>query len=71
VGDLAVAWLLLEQAAIAHARLQAAGADQEFYQAKLMTARYFAHERLPLCQARIKIIRAGDRLPMEMAETCF
>jgi len=71
VGDLVVAWLLLEQAAIAHARLQAAGADQEFYQAKLMTARYFAHERLPLCQARIKIIRAGDRLPMEMAETCF
>jgi hypothetical protein len=71
MGDLVVAWLLLEQAAIAHARLQAADADQEFYQAKLTTARYFAQERLPLCQARIKIMRAADRLPLEMPEPGF
>ena len=71
MGDLVVAWLLLEQAAIAHTRWQEPGADQEFYQAKITTARYFAHERLPLCQARIKIMRAGDRLPMEMAENAF
>ena len=71
MGDLVVAWLLLEQAAIAHTRLQAAGADQEFYQAKLTTARYFAQERLPLCQARIKIMRAADRLPLDMAESGF
>ncbi|OGP59100.1 MAG: hypothetical protein A2V67_08140 [Deltaproteobacteria bacterium RBG_13_61_14] len=71
MGDLIVSWLLLDQAVIAHTRLQEEGADQEFYQAKLITARYFAQERIPLGLSRAQVIGTGHRFPMEMRESAF
>ena len=71
VGDLTVSWLLLEQAVLAEAKRQEKGADQGFLEAKIHTARFFARERLPMCQARAEVIRAGDRSPMEMKEEAF
>jgi alkylation response protein AidB-like acyl-CoA dehydrogenase len=51
VGDLAIGWLLLRQAEVAQAALDAgnaSAADVNFYSGKVAAAQWFAHNRLPL-----------------------
>ncbi|MFZ8981982.1 MAG: acyl-CoA dehydrogenase, partial [Candidatus Nanopelagicales bacterium] len=52
-GDLVIGWLLLRQAEVALAALEAGatGKDKEFYEGKVVTAKWFAQNRLPLLAA--------------------
>jgi acyl-CoA dehydrogenase len=50
-------WLMAKSAAIADARR--AGAEREFYEAKLATARFYAQQVLPRALALARIVQSG------------
>jgi 3-(methylthio)propanoyl-CoA dehydrogenase len=56
-GYVAGGWLLAKSAAIAAAKL--AGAEREFYQAKVQTAAFYAAHVLPLAGALARVVEAG------------
>jgi len=72
-GDLVIGWLLLRQAEIAQARLDAgdAGRDEAFYQGKVAAAKWFAHNRLPLLAAERVVAEGTDLDVMELPEEAF
>ncbi|MGA0067421.1 MAG: acyl-CoA dehydrogenase, partial [Candidatus Nanopelagicales bacterium] len=59
-GDLVIGWLLLRQAEVALAALEAGatGKDKEFYEGKVVTAKWFAQNRLPLLAAERAVAEA-------------
>ena len=72
-GDLIIGWLLLRQAEVAQAALEAGATDKDvdFYTGKIAAAKWFAHNRLPLLTAE-KIAAAGTDLDiMELPESAF
>ncbi len=72
-GDLVISWLLLKQADVAIAAL-AAGAserDKNFYESKLVTAKWFAQNRLPLLTAERSIAEATSLEVMEIDVELF
>ncbi|MDA3644746.1 acyl-CoA dehydrogenase [Saccharopolyspora indica] len=73
MGDLLIGWLLLRQAEIALAALDAGAPakDQPFYQGKVAVARFFAKNVLPELTGRRKIIEAADNSLMELDESVF
>ena len=73
VGDLVVGWLLIRQAEVAQAALEAGAADKDvaFYEGKLATARWFAANRLPLLAAERVVAETTDLEVMELAEESF
>jgi alkylation response protein AidB-like acyl-CoA dehydrogenase len=73
VGDLVLAWLLQEQAAVAIAALDAgnAGADRAFYEGKIAGASFFAKSFLPLLTSTKAIIENIDNEIMELDEASF
>ena len=72
-GDLVIGWLLLRQAEIALAALDAgaSGKDKDFYEGKVVTAKWFAQNRLPLLAAERAIAEATDDAIMDLPETAF
>lgn len=72
-GDLVIGWLLLRQAEIALGALDAgaSGKDKDFYEGKVVTARWFAQNRLPLLAAERAIAEATDDAIMDLPETAF
>ncbi|WP_100445056.1 acyl-CoA dehydrogenase [Glycomyces xiaoerkulensis] len=70
VGDLTVAWLLLRQAEVAQAKLDA-GADDDFYRGKVASAKFFAREVLPRLTADRKIVEAADLTAMDLPDGAF
>ncbi|GAA2815954.1 acyl-CoA dehydrogenase [Saccharopolyspora taberi] len=72
MGDLLVGWLLLRQAEVAHAALDAgAGKDEAFYKGKIAAARFFAKNVLPELKSRRKIVEAADNSLMDLDESVF
>ena len=73
VGDLLVAWLLQQQAAVAIEALDggAEGADALFYQGKIGAASFFAKNFLPLLSGTREVIAALDNEVMELDEAAF
>jgi len=71
LGDMVVAWLMLEQASIALHAIKTNPPDQNFYQTKLQTAKFFARKNLPIAITRLQTIRTPDRTPLEMNEAEF
>ncbi len=73
VGDLLIGWLLLGQAAVAHAALSAGAStgDEAFYRGKIATARYFAANMLPRLGALRGIIENLDDEIMFLPESAF
>ncbi|MER7013084.1 acyl-CoA dehydrogenase [Saccharopolyspora sp. NPDC000359] len=73
MGDLLIGWLLLRQAEIALAALDAGASakDESFYQGKVAVARFFAKNVLPELTGRRKIIEAADNSLMELDESVF
>ncbi|MFI0465394.1 acyl-CoA dehydrogenase [Saccharopolyspora sp. 5N102] len=73
MGDVLIGWLLLRQAEIALAALDAGASakDQPFYQGKVAVARFFAKNVLPELTGRRKIIEAADNSLMELDESVF
>lgn len=72
-GDLVIGWLLIRQAEVALAALQAGAdpKDREFYEGKVATARWFASNRLPLLAAERAIAQATDDAIMSLPEGAF
>jgi alkylation response protein AidB-like acyl-CoA dehydrogenase len=73
VGDLVTAWLLLRQAGVALAALEAGatGRDKVFYEGKVAAARFFAVQVLPLLAAQRAIAESVDNSLMEIPEAAF
>ncbi|MER7705196.1 acyl-CoA dehydrogenase [Kitasatospora sp. NPDC097605] len=72
-GDVVVGWLLLRQAAVALAKLEAgaSGKDVPFYQGKVAAARFFARNVLPTVAPQRLIAEGIDNEIMELAEEAF
>ena len=72
-GDLVIGWLLLKQADVATAALAAGPNDRDkrFYESKLVTARWFAQNRLPLIAAERAVAEATSLEVMEIDEDLF
>jgi alkylation response protein AidB-like acyl-CoA dehydrogenase len=72
-GDLVIGWLLMRQAEVALAALEAgaSGKDKDFYEGKVVTAKWFAQNRLPLLAAERAVAEATDDAIMNLAEEAF
>ncbi len=72
-GDLLIGWLLLREAEVALAALDAGPSerDRAFYLGKVETAKWFARNRLPLLTAERAIAEATDLELMDLAEESF
>ncbi|MHB0928955.1 MAG: acyl-CoA dehydrogenase [Candidatus Nanopelagicales bacterium] len=73
LGDLIIGWLLLQQAAVAQAALDAGSKDKDlaFYTGKIATARWFARNRLPLLSAERYVCEHTDDDIMTMPIEAF
>jgi len=73
-GDLVVGWLLLRQAEVAKAALDAGTAsakDHKFYEGKIAAASFFARNVLPKIAAERQIAEATDNSLMDVSEDAF
>lgn len=72
-GDLVIGWLLLRQAEVAIAALDAGASerDRSFYEGKVATAKWFAQNRLPLLAAERAVAEATDDAIMSLPEDAF
>lgn len=70
LGDVVIGWLLLRQAEVALAALDAGAADP-FYEGKLAAARFFAATVLPELSARRQVAATVDLALMELPEQAF
>ena len=73
VGDLLIGYLLLRQAVVAQAALDAGASpkDNDFYAGKLAVAHWFARNVLPELTARRAVIEGADSSLMEVPEGAF
>jgi alkylation response protein AidB-like acyl-CoA dehydrogenase len=73
LGDVIVGWLLLRQAEVATAALDAGatGRDRVFYEGKIAAAHFFAHTVLPELSARKTITEMTDLALMDLPEESF
>ncbi|MEU1421388.1 acyl-CoA dehydrogenase [Kitasatospora sp. NPDC005751] len=72
-GDVVVGWLLLRQAAVALAKLEAGASEKDvaFYQGKVAAARFFAKNILPTVGSQRLIAEGIDNEIMDLAEEAF
>jgi len=73
-GDLVVGWLLLRQAEVARAALDAgtsSARDQGFYEGKIAAASFYARTVLPKLASERQIAEATDNSLMDVAEDAF
>ncbi len=72
-GDVVVGWLLLRQAAVALAKLEAGASEKDvpFYRGKVAAAKHFARTVLPTTAAQRQIAENVDNELMELAEEAF
>jgi alkylation response protein AidB-like acyl-CoA dehydrogenase len=73
LSELVIGWLLLRQAQVAQAALDAGatGDDADFYTGKLASARYFAEAVLPKARQRRELAAAEDGGLMDVPEGAF
>jgi len=73
-GDLVIGWLLIRQAEVALGALESEtlnARDRAFYEGKVVTARWFAENRLPLIAAERVVAEATTLDVMELDEASF
>jgi hypothetical protein len=73
-GNLACAYMLLDQALLAQKRINQLGTDHfdyPFYNGKVVSAKYFAHNVLPQVMGTALIVKEGDTSAIEAAENIF
>ncbi len=74
MSELAVGWLLLEQASIAAQKAQSVNEthpDRHFYAGKRYAARWYARSVLSLAPAKARTIAAADESPNEIPDEAF
>jgi alkylation response protein AidB-like acyl-CoA dehydrogenase len=74
MSELAVAWLLLEGAVIAHdeaAELDSNHPDRAFYIGKIAAAQYYARNVLPGVEDKARLLDIEDRSPLDIPDAAF
>ncbi|MBV9485576.1 MAG: acyl-CoA dehydrogenase [Frankiaceae bacterium] len=74
LGDVVVGWLLLRGAEVALAALTAGPAsdkDKDFYEGKIIAAKFFAQTRLPLLHGERVVLEGTNLEVMELPESAF
>ncbi|MCL6251018.1 acyl-CoA dehydrogenase C-terminal domain-containing protein [Altererythrobacter sp. KTW20L] len=71
IGTLAIGWSWLKLATVAHGQLAAGEGDKAFLEAKLITARFYAEQQLPLCTALRHRVKAGAGAMMGLSAEQF
>ncbi len=73
LGDVVIGWLLLRQAEVALNALTvgADGRDKDFYEGKVVAAKFFAQTRLPLLAAERVVVEGANLEVMDLPETAF
>ena len=71
MGIVTLGLMWLKMARVAQAKLAAGNEDHAFYQAKLLTARYFAERYLPDAGALRRKIEAGGEAMMGLDDEAF
>lgn len=67
----AMAYMWCKMALAAQNKIESGQGDQEFYDSKLKTARFFMERMLPEADARFKMVMAGAKPLMELKEAQF
>ncbi|MHA4871674.1 acyl-CoA dehydrogenase [Duganella sp. PWIR1] len=70
-GHVVVAWIWLQQALLAAASLEQAGADQDFYRGKLQACRYFFRWELPKVGPQLELLASIDTTTLDMRDAWF
>jgi alkylation response protein AidB-like acyl-CoA dehydrogenase len=74
MSELAVSWLLLDGAVIAHEKAKTVAAghpDAAFYAGKIAAAKYYARNLLPGVEEKARQLDAEDRTALEIADAAF
>jgi len=73
LGTVTGGWQLARAALIARERLAAGagGPDRDFYQAKIVTAKFYAEQFLPLAAAHLRAIQAGPDTLVALTDDQF
>ncbi len=72
LSEIVIAWLLLEQAEIAAAKLpEATGSDTGFYTGKVASARFFVKDALPKVAIRTAAAQSEDAWLMDLPDEAF
>jgi hypothetical protein len=73
IGDVVIGWLLLRQAEVALNALTAGAdaRDKDFYEGKVIAAKFFAQTRLPLLAAERVVVEGANLELMELPESAF
>ncbi len=69
-SQMAMVWQLLSQAVVAQKALDA-GSDEEFYKAKVETAKFYANQTVPHALATAKIIQSDERGALDFKPEWF
>jgi alkylation response protein AidB-like acyl-CoA dehydrogenase len=71
IGTLAGGWQMARAAAAAARRIAAGDADKSFYEAKIVTARFYAEQIMPVACSYRKAIESGGETIMALSEEQF
>ena len=72
LAEVTIGWLLIRHAAVALAKKKTAtGADASFYEGKIASARFFAHEVLPNIALQMQQVQKSSLAIMELPEEAF
>ncbi len=71
IGTLAGGWQMARAAAAAARRIVAGDADKSFYEAKIITARFYAEQIVPVACSYRKAIESGSETVMALSEEQF
>ena len=73
MGTVAGGWQLARAALIAHRQLAGKpdGAEQGFLEAKIITARFYAEQFLPLATAHLRALQAGSDTLLAITDEQF
>ena len=71
MGLVSLGLMWLKMARVAQAKLAAGGEDRAFYEAKLVTARFYAERFLPDAGALRRKLEAGSEAMMALGEEGF
>jgi alkylation response protein AidB-like acyl-CoA dehydrogenase len=74
MSELVVGWLLLEQAALAHKKLEGLGEgqpDHAFYQGKVLAAQFYARNVLPGVHHKFELFDSDDDSPLQISDASF
>ncbi len=71
LGTVAGGWMMARAAMIAHERVSEAGADREFLEAKLATARFYVEHLLPQAGALAQTVTQGAASTLALDPAAF